>query len=278
MSPEIRDWDEAVRLNRARWDCLAEVHGQDAYYDTEALLAGEDTLTVEEDEVVRGAVGDVGGLDVLHVQCHIGFDTISLTRRGARVTGTDFSAGSLDKARGLAERCGVVVEWVQADSTALPGELAERFDLAYATAGVICWIEDMSAWMRSVYATLRPGGRLVLLDFHPLSVMIEETEPLAFQMPYANDGGHFYEGPGSYAAPDAPLAHEASIQYSHSLAEVVTAAATAGFVIDKLVERTDVSPRFSRGLARPEQDGRSRLRLAGHELPVVFALQATRPI
>ncbi len=103
MSAEIRDWDEAVRLNRARWDCLAEVHGQDAYYDTEALLAGEDTLTVEEDEVVRGAVGDVTGLDVLHVQCHIGFDTISFARRGARVTGADFSAASLDKARNLAE-------------------------------------------------------------------------------------------------------------------------------------------------------------------------------
>jgi len=276
MNANTRDWTEALALNRARWDCLAELHGHDAYYDTEALIAGADTLTVEEDEVVRAAVGQVAGLDVLHVQCHIGFDTISLARRGARVTGADFSAASLSKARGLAERCGVRVEWVEADSTALPAELAGRFDLAYATAGVICWIDDMTAWMRSVYSTLRPGGRLVLMDFHPLSIMLDRTEPLTFGMPYANDGGHFFDEPGSYAAPDAPLAHEASVEYSHSLGEVVTAAAGVGFAVDELTERADVSSRFSRGLATADPDGRWRLRVAGEVLPVVFALRATR--
>jgi SAM-dependent methyltransferase len=272
------NWAEVRALNRARWDCLAEVHGQDAYYDAAALIAGADTLTVEEEEVVRAAVGDIAGLDVLRVQCHIGFDSISLARRGAKVTGTDFSAASLDKARRLADQCGVQVEWVEADSTELPTELAGRFDLAYATAGVICWIQDMVAWMRSVYSTLRPGGQLVLLDFHPLSVMLDSTEPLVFAMPYANDGGHFFEEPGSYAAPGATLAHQAMVQYSHSLGEVVTAAASAGFVVDELVERGDVSARFSRGVASHDSDGRWRLRVAGEALPLVFALRATRPL
>lgn len=270
-------WAQAQELNRARWDCLAEVHGQDDYYDTAAVIAGQDTLTLEEAEVVRAAVGDVAGLNVLHVQCHIGFDSISLARRGANVTGAGFSASSLAKARRLADQCGVHVEWIEADSTELPAQLAGSFDLAYATAGVICWIEDMVAWMRSVYSTLRPGGRLVLLDFHPLSAMIDSVEPLAFGMPYANDGGHFFEEPGSYAAPNTPLEHEAMVQYSHSLGEVVTAAASVGFVVDELVERTDVSARFSRGVASQDPDRRWRLRLAGEPLPLVFALRATRP-
>src|SRR3954452_20908062 len=148
---------EDVEVNRAHWDALAAVHGEgaDGYYDVEALAAGADTLRAAE----ASAAGDVAGLDVLHVQCHLAFDAISLARRGARVTGVDFSPGSLAKARGLAERCGVGLELVEADSTALPPSLHGRFDLAYATIGVLSWIADVDAWMRSVAATLRPGGR-----------------------------------------------------------------------------------------------------------------------
>jgi len=135
----------------------------------------------------------------------------------------------------------------------------------------------MVAWMRSVYSTLRPGGRLVLMDFHPLSVMIDSVEPLAFGMPYANDGPNFFQEPGSYAAPDAPLEHEAMVQYSHSLGEILTAAASVGFMVDELVERTDVSARFSRGIASPDPHGRWRLCLAGELLPLLFALRANRP-
>src|ERR1700759_3515223 len=99
-------WDQARELNRTRWNALAEIHGQDAYSDSEALIAGADSLTPEED----AALGSVRGLDVLHVQCHIGFDAISLARRGARVTGLDISSVSLAKAAALADRCRVVID------------------------------------------------------------------------------------------------------------------------------------------------------------------------
>jgi SAM-dependent methyltransferase len=277
MSEDRPSWSDAVALNRARWDELAGLHGQDPYYDTDALIAGADTLAPEETEIIRAAIGDVAGRDVLHVQCHIGFDTISLARRGARMTGADFSGAALAKARGLAARCGVEIDWVQADSTALPARLAGSFDLAYASVGVICWIEDMTAWMRSVHATLRPGGRLVLIDFHPLAFMLDSTDPLAFGMPYENKRPFRFSDAGSYAVPDAPTVHAASVEYAHSLGELVSAAADAGFRIDALVERADVSTRYSRGLVEPDPDGRCRLRVGGQELPMLFAIRATRP-
>lgn len=101
------DRGTARRINRAHWDALASAHGQDAYYDSEALAAGADTLSEAEAAGVREAVGAVAGIDVLHLQCHIGFDSISLARRGARVVGADFSPASLEKARTLARRCEV---------------------------------------------------------------------------------------------------------------------------------------------------------------------------
>src|SRR4051794_27465855 len=155
---------DPVDTNRRYWNALADVHGQDAYYDSEALIAGESSLRDDEEAAVREAVGDVAGLDVVHIQCHIAHDSISLARRGARVTGVDLSPVALAKARDLAERCGVQLELVEGDAAALPSTLHGRFDLAYATIGVLCWIGDLGAWMRSAHAVLRPGGRLLLQD------------------------------------------------------------------------------------------------------------------
>lgn len=264
------EWAEASALNRSRWDELAAIHGQDAYYDTRALIAGADTLSEEE----AAAVGDVSGLDVLHIQCHIAHDTISLARRGARVAGVDFSEVALARARDLAARCGIEAEFVSGDSTDLPPALHGRFDLAYATAGVVCWVEDLGAWMRSARATLRPGGRLVLIDGHPLLNMIEALEPLRLDMPYANDGGYRFEGPGSYAAPEAKLAQPVSVNYSHSLGETVSAAAAAGLRVETLIEHLEPSSAIRQDIAAREADGRFRLRLGGQLLPVMFTLIA----
>src|SRR3954454_8168876 len=202
----MQDPKTARRLNRAYWDSLAAVHGSDDYYDDDALVRGADTLSAVESAGVREAVGAVAGLDVIHVQCHIGHDTISLARRGARATGVDFSPASLARARELARRAEVNVDFVEADSTALPVQLHNRFDLAYATMGVICWIGDIEAWMRSVAAVLRPSGRLLLVDLHPLYQMVASgSEPLSAAFPYGNDGGRSFDEDGSYADPGARL-------------------------------------------------------------------------
>jgi SAM-dependent methyltransferase len=257
MEPAI-EWERARALNRARWDALAELHGQDAYYDTEALVAGRDTLTPEENDAIQASVHSVNGLDVLHVQCHIGFDSISLARRGARVTGLDFSAASLAKATMIAQRCGTEIEWVEADSTAIGPSLAGRFDLAYATIGVLSWIADVGAWMRSVHSTVRPGGRLILIDTHPLQDMINTPRPLTFDMPYADDGGHLFEGEGSYAVPDAELPG-GSVYYAHSIGEIVSAAAATGLRIDGLTEHLQCSFEHRNGVPLREDDGWWRL-------------------
>jgi SAM-dependent methyltransferase len=227
---------------------------------------------------VAQAAVDLRGRDVVHIQCHIGFDTIALARRGARVTGVDFSGASLAKAADLAERCGVEIEWLQADAAALPDSLNGRFDLAYATLGAICWIEDIGAWMGCAAATLRPGGRLVVVEIHPLYAMVEGAgEPLRLDFPYAFDGPRRFDVPGSYADPDAPVRAEAEVVYAHSLGEVVNAAIAAGLRIDALDEhlQADVDPRGD--LLTRGEDGRYRLEVSGERLPVLFTLIATRP-
>jgi SAM-dependent methyltransferase len=262
---------DPLELNRAHWDALATVHGHDAYYDKDALVAGRDSLSEHE----AAAVGDVTGLDVMHLQCHIGFDSISLARRGARVTGVDFSPGSLAAAAELAERAGVAVTWVQAEATRLPASLHERFDLVYATIGVLGWIADIDAWMRSVHTALRPGGRLVLVEIHPLYLTVASVDPLVLDFPYAFDGPRAFDEPGSYADPDAAVEATATVEYAHALGEVVTAALGAGLRLDGLQEHLD-GARDPRGMLTPEADGRFRLRVSGERLPILYTLKASR--
>lgn len=267
---------DPVAVNRANWDARAAVHGQDRYYDTAGLLSGADTLTDVEWAGVRAAVGTVSGLDVLHVQCHLGFGSITLARHGARVTGVDFSGVALTRAAELAERCGVPVRFVQAEATALPADLHGRFDLAFATIGVLCWIGDVDAWMASVAATLRPGGRLLLVDFHPARTMAESLDPLVLDFPYAFDGPHRFDEPGSYADRSAVLAATANVQYAHSVGEIVTAAADAGLRVVALTEHLD-SPGDPSGREAADPDGRYRFRISGQCLPMLYTLLAEQP-
>src|SRR3954464_2988408 len=203
----------ARRINRAHWDALADAHGHgDPIYDIEALIAGADSLHEAEAAGVREAVGAVAGLDVMHLQCHIGFDAISLARRGARVVGVDFSPAAPEKARTLARGCEVRVDFVEADATKMPVDLHNKFDLVYATIGVLVWIDDLRAWMRSAAAALRGGGKLMLVDGHPVNQMTAPPAPLRRVSPSAFDGPGRFDERGSYAGADLPVAATQTVE------------------------------------------------------------------
>lgn len=256
-------------LNLASWEELAALHGQDAYYDSEGLISGHSSLIEEEESALQLAGIHLPELSVLHVQCHLGFDSIEFARRGARVTGVDFSAVALEKAESLAVRSGAHVEWIRADATDLPSCLDGRFDLAWATIGVLCWIADLPRWMGCVSRSLAPGGRLVLMDAHPLRRILK-TEPVRIARPYGGSRIPISDG-CDYATRTRT---GAQVQFLHSLGEIVSAAAGAGLRVTHLIEHTDLSCDICDDGIKLEPDGRYRRRADGHALPVLFTLIA----
>ena len=266
-----------TEVNRAHWDERAELHGQDDYYDEAGFLGGASSLSERELAEVHAAVGEVAGLDVLHLQCHFGLDTLSLARLGARATGLDFSPVAIERARGLAAKAELDATFIEADSQRPPSELEGGFDLVFASYGVLCWIADVDAWMRSAHAALRPGGRLVLIDLHPASLMVGEVDPLELDFPYLGAAPMRFEASGSYAAPDADTSANASVEYAHGLGEIVTAAATSGLRVDVLTEWLDETFDPRGGILAHEDDGLFRLRPGeGFPLPLTFSLRASR--
>jgi 2-polyprenyl-3-methyl-5-hydroxy-6-metoxy-1,4-benzoquinol methylase len=268
--------DEVSVVNQKRWDALAERHGvgDDSYYDVPGFWAGGSSLNDRVRAEVAAAAGPVSGLSLLHLQCHFGLDTLSWAREGARVTGVDFSPVAVERARRLAADTGLAAEFVRADVLALPEGLAGRFDVVFASYGVLCWISSAKAWMRSAAACLRPGGALVLIDIHPLVTMVDTLDPLVMDFPYGGEEPVRFSSGGSYAVGGLDASAHETVQWPHGLGEIVTAAAAAGLQLESLTEwfDEDRDPKLAVG-----EDGRARFRLGDQQLPTSYGLRARRP-
>ena len=287
--------DDYLELNRTNWDARAEVHrdsyGFERYIEDPAHLSG-----VVRFDLPR--LGDVAGLDVVHLQCHLGTDTVSLARLGARVVGVDLSGTSLEEARGLASRAGADVEYVQSDVYAAPEALGGRtFDLVYTGIGAICWLPSISRWAQTVAALLRPGGRVFIRDTHPvlgaaLSMRVGEDHPdraqqpsitgaggttVALELPYFETAeGMVWDEEVSYAG-DSAVAQPRSIEWNHGLGEMVMALLDAGLQLTLLEEHDSVPWEALPDVMVEDEHGEWRLRDRPERLAASFTLAAVKP-
>ncbi|MFJ3229318.1 class I SAM-dependent methyltransferase [Streptomyces sp. NPDC086783] len=268
-------YDDGYLVNRRLWDAWAQSHGttpNDRFYDVDAFLSGRQTLRRLE----RNLAKDVTDHDVLHLQCHFGLDTLSWARLGARVTGVDFSSTAIDRARELAAKAELPADFLVADTQKLPRSLADRFDLVIATYGVLSWIGDLDAWMRGAAMCLRSKGRLVLVDLHPIFQTVLTFDPLVADWPYGGGAPQREFVTSSYADPGAVTSVQETVQYPHSLGEIVTAATGAGLVVSSLGEHTEVE-NDGRHILPKGNDGLYRFPFSDTYLPVLYSLTASLP-
>ena len=218
--------------NLAHWNAITPHHVTSPFYQTEDFRRGEIIL----DPVVREAVGDVRGKNLLHLQCHFGLDTLSLARMGARVTGLDFSTPAIEQARALAAEAGIEARFVLSDVLDPPEDLG-TFDIVFASWGAIYWIQDFAAWMRVAANALRPGGRLFLCEGHPALLMMDERAPcglLRVRWPYQTAEGLILEDDLDYTG--AKVAANRTVSHMHGLGAILTAALDAGLTITRFTE------------------------------------------
>jgi len=218
----------------------------------------------------------VGGRTLVHPQCHFGLDTLSWARRGARVTGLDFSGPAVAAARRLAADAHLDADFVEADvydaAEALGGR---RFDVVYTGLGALNWLPDVERWARVMASLVAPGGRLYLAEFHPFPEVFADDD-LTVAHPYFDAGPHVGEEAGSYADPGAATAHNRYVVFQHTLGSVVSAIAAAGLRIEFLHEHDHTL--FARWpFLEPHADGIFRLPEGTPALPLMYSLLALAP-
>lgn len=234
--------EHSFAINRARWDEVVAEHKASPFYRVREFLAGEDSLLPIEAE----EIGEVAGCDLVHLQCHFGLDTLSLARRGARVTGLDFSSKAIEAARSLAAEAGLSATFVLGNVYDAPTLIAERFDRAYVTWGAINWLPDIAGWARVVAALLRPGGSLYLLEGHPAALALEQKDPADPIVPtyeyFQGEAPLIFHAETSYTeggiegGGGAALANTEMHEWIHPLGSIVGALIGAGFSIECLHE------------------------------------------
>lgn len=270
--------------NRANWDDRAAFH-EASGYGIDGLLADPGRITSEVSQDLP-YLGDLSGLDVIHLQCHLGLDTISLARLGAaRVIGLDLSPQSLARARSLADRAGADIEFVESNVYDARSAVVGEVDLVYTTLGVLCWLPDVAAWADVVASLLRPGGRILLRDDHPMSMAVgdDTTCGLTLHEPYFQQAEPMtWDDDGSYVeAPEgtAPVAHTRHHQWNHSVGQILTALIAAGLVIDEVIETRHSAWCRWPELMEPCAQG-YRLADPAHRdlLPLQLLVRAHRPV
>lgn len=263
-----RAGEDPYEVNRARWDEQADVHPDTEYYDVSGFLAGESTLQPPERELL----GDPSGQSLVHLQCHIGLDTLSWAREGASVVGVDFSETAIDTARTIRDEAGLDAEFVCCDVHDAPGRLDRAFDVVFASYGVLWWIPDVDRWAETAAALCRPGGTVFLADHHPLLELFDPELSLRDDRSYFREEPIRYEAESTYADPEATLENTAAYEWQHGLGEIVTAFARAGLRVEALREYPEIEFQPFDGM---EETDDGRYRLPDDSLPLVYALRAT---
>jgi 2-polyprenyl-3-methyl-5-hydroxy-6-metoxy-1,4-benzoquinol methylase len=259
-----------LSVNRNSWNERTRFHLRSEFYDVAGFLSGNSTLRQPELQLL----GDLRGKKVLHLQCHFGLDTLSLARSGAIVTGVDFSERAIEAAIQLAAQASLPATFICCDLYSLPQHLSDSFDIVFTSYGVLGWLPDLKRWAEVVQYFLRPEGKLVLAEFHPVVWMFDDD--------FGGVAYHYQNGPaiveevcGTYADVDAPIITD-TVTWNHGLAEVITAILNQGLQIQSFAE-LDYSPYNCFKHMVEHQPNEYRVAHLGNRIPMVYTLLAVRP-
>ncbi|MBK6498327.1 MAG: class I SAM-dependent methyltransferase [Saprospiraceae bacterium] len=265
----MSDSTNYIDINRKSWNSKVPIHVDSAFYDVAGFKAGQSSLK----EIELELLGDIKGKSVLHLQCHFGQDTISLSRLGATTTGVDLSDKAIDVAQKLAEEVGSDSTFICCDIYDLPTHLDTEFDIVFTSYGTIGWLPDIDKWAKIVSKYLKPGGKFVFAEFHPFIWMYDDDfDSVAYS--YFKDAPIIETNTGTYAEKGADLVQQ-NITWNHSIGEVVNSLISNGLEINVLNEY-DYSPYNCLNHMVELSPGKYIIEKFGNKIPMVYAILATK--
>ncbi|ADB29284.1 Methyltransferase type 12 [Kribbella flavida DSM 17836] len=268
-------------LNRRSWDERVPAHAASPDYKLEWFERDPAFIS----DVVRFDVprlGDVSGLRGVHLQCHIGTDTVSLARLGARMSGLDFSGPAIAQARSFADTLGLEIDFHQADVYDAVEVLgAAAYDLVFTGIGALGWLPSIDRWARTVSGLLKPGGRLFLREGHPMLWAVSGDrgpDLLTVDHPYfETEEPMVWDEGGTYVQTEVEFQHNVTHEWNHGLGEIVTALLSHGLELTALEEHDSVPwPALPGQMTQDEDFGEWRLTDRPERLACSYTLQALK--
>ena len=258
-----------IEINKKLWNSKTDAHIKSEFYDNESFIEGRNSLNSIELELL----GDVKGKSVLHLQCHFGQDTISLSRLGAKTTGIDLSDKAIEQAKELAIKTDSEATFICCNIYDLPKHLDEKFDVVFTSYGTIGWLPDLDKWAKVVSEFLKPNGKFVLVEFHPVVWMFDDNfEKIEFS--YFNTGPIIEKEEGTYADENAKINLE-SVGWNHSISEVINSLLQNGLEL-KSMDEFDYSPYDCFNKTVELSDQRFRIKHLDNKIPMLYSIVAKK--
>jgi SAM-dependent methyltransferase len=271
--------EQMIKANQANWDARTPIHVSSAFYGMDGTRGEADWFADFE----WTDLGDLAGRDVVHLQCHLGTETIAFAARGACTVGLDFSAESITQARHFAAGRNADVEYVWSDVyDAVPGLGGRQFDVVYTGKGAMCYLPDLDRWAGVVAGLLRPGGVVYVVEFHPLLNALgvvpppDGSEELILRADYLGGRGAT-ERDATYTYTGGPPLATARVSYEwmHGIGEVINSLIGAGLRIERLRETERLPwPRWTS--MAPAEGGWFRLPGCQPRIPLIYAVLARK--
>ncbi|WP_226065419.1 class I SAM-dependent methyltransferase [Kaistella polysaccharea] len=256
-------------INRKLWNAKVDSHLKSDFYFVDEFIKGRNSLNSIELDLL----GDIKGKEILHLQCHFGQDSISLSRLGAKVTGIDLSDKAIEAANDLAKKCGTDTQFIISDVYDLPSVLHQKFDIVYTSYGAIGWLPDLQKWAEVINHFLKPGGKLIFVEFHPV-VWMYNNDFTFVQYSYFNEGAITETNEGTYADHNADLKNE-EVGWNHPTAEVLTSLLNENLELKSFQEYNYSPYPCFRDMAETET-GKYQIKKFGNKLPLLFSLVAEK--
>lgn len=265
----MKDSENYKAINKEAWNRRTNAHYDSEFYDNASFISGKSSLN----EIELSLFDDLKGKSVLHLQCHFGQDTISLTRLGAKATGVDLSDQAIEKARNLAKETKSDAQFICSDIYDLPNNLQGEFDIVFTSYGTIGWLPGLDKWAAVVDHFLKPGGQFLIVDFHPVVWMFDDDfEKVTYN--YFNEEAIVEVVKGSYANRDGDWV-EKTVGWNHGLSEILTSLLDKGLRIET-VQEFDYSPYDCFLHTEKVADRKYRIQKMGNKLPMVYAISAKK--
>ncbi|HIF79859.1 MAG TPA: class I SAM-dependent methyltransferase [Gammaproteobacteria bacterium] len=273
-----------IQTNRANWDERVDIHLRDdaGFYRVEAFLNGEDVRP----DIDRKEMHEFAGIDVLHLQCHFGLDTLSVARQAKSVVGVDFSPKAITAARDLAKRVGLTdrAEFVLSDLYATPMQVNRQFDLVFSTWGTTIWLPDIWRWGEVFAGFVKPGGRAYFADFHPTIAILDEVggslvPKYSWRTP--SDQPEVFEEDITYTGAHSKLKNKKTVEWIHPVSDHLNALLNQGLQLEYLHEHEVIPCKFFQCLEAVSNPTSGavyyRMPKGGVQLPLAYSMMLSRP-
>ncbi len=256
-------------INKDAWNKRTPIHIKSAFYNLENWIKGECSLNSIELNLLE----QVKNKCILHLQCHFGQDTLSLSRLGAKCTGIDFSTEAINKANELNTQLNLDANFICTDVYSCLDKLDEKFDIVYTSYGTIGWLPDINKWAKIISQALKPNGKLVFVEFHPF-IWTMDSNLSKIEYSYFNSSAIIEESSGTYTDNNAEISYK-EVSWNHGLAEVFQALKKAGLEIKDFNEYNYSPYNCFQNLTEVEK-GKFQFTSYKGMIPMVYSLEATK--